>query len=33
APDKHHFNVIADLAEPDSDLTACLLTPINPEDI
>ena len=32
-PDKHHFNVIADLAEPDSDLTACLLTPINPEDI
>ena len=32
APDKHHFNVIADLAEPESDLTACLLNPINPED-
>lgn len=31
APDKHHFDVIADLADPDSDLTACLLTPINPE--
>ena len=33
APDKHHFDVIADLADPESDLTACLLTPINPEDI
>ncbi len=33
APGKHHFDVIADLADPDSDLTACLLTPINPEDI
>ncbi|MBX2829937.1 MAG: alpha/beta hydrolase [Rhodospirillales bacterium] len=31
APDKHHFDVIADLADPDSDLIACLLTPINPE--
>lgn len=33
APDKHHFNVISDLADPESDLTACLLTPISAEDI
>jgi acetyl esterase/lipase len=32
APDKHHFNVIADLADPDSDLVACLLAPIRAED-
>ena len=32
APDKHHFDVIADLADPESDLTACLLTPISGED-
>ncbi|MBE70580.1 MAG: alpha/beta hydrolase [Thalassospira sp.] len=32
APDKHHFNVIADLANPDSDLVACLLSPISAED-
>jgi hypothetical protein len=32
APDKHHFNVIADLADPKSDLVACLLTPIRAED-
>jgi len=32
APDKHHFDVIADLADPDSDLVACLLHPIEPED-
>lgn len=32
APDKHHFNVIADLADPASDLVACLLTPIRAED-
>jgi acetyl esterase/lipase len=25
APDKHHFNVIADLADPQSDMTCCLL--------
>lgn len=33
APGKHHFNVIADLTDPESDLTACLLTPINPENM
>jgi len=32
APGKHHFDVIADLADPDSDLVACLLHPIEPED-
>ncbi len=32
APNKHHFNVIADLADPGSDLVACLLTPIRAED-
>ncbi|WP_339859547.1 alpha/beta hydrolase [Thalassospira alkalitolerans] len=32
APEKHHFNVIADLADPESDLVACLLHPIDPED-
>jgi len=32
APDKHHFDVIADLADPDSDLVACLLHPIETED-
>jgi hypothetical protein len=32
APDKHHFNVIADLADPESDLTACLLMPISAEE-
>lgn len=33
APDKHHFDVIADLADTDSDLTACLLSPITAEDV
>ena len=32
ASDKHHFNVIADLTDPNSDLVACLLTPIRAED-
>ncbi|MFH1804685.1 MAG: alpha/beta hydrolase [Pseudomonadota bacterium] len=32
APDRHHFDVIADLADPHSDLTACLLSPIHAGD-
>ena len=28
APDKHHFNVIDDLADPQSDMTCCLLAGI-----
>lgn len=28
APDRHHFNVIDDLADPESDMTCCLLVGI-----
>lgn len=28
APDKHHFSVIDDLTDPDSDMTCCLLSGI-----